>query len=248
MSDRHKRLENKVAIITGAARGQGAAEARLFIDEGASVIISDVLVDEGSALAEELGAAATFVEHDISSEGGWASAVAAATKAYGALDILINNASFYQPLPLAETTVQNWQRHIDVNQTGVLLGLHAASDALAAAGAGSVVNVASTVALRGYAGMYAYQATKWAVRGMSRAAARELAPRGVRVNTIFPGLIQTAMLGEQSAETTAGYAANIPLGRIGQPEDIAPAVLFLASDESSFITGAEIVIDGGSQA
>jgi 3alpha(or 20beta)-hydroxysteroid dehydrogenase len=243
------RLDGRVAIITGGARGQGAAEARLFVAEGARVVIGDVLATEGEALARELGAAARFVRMDVSQETGWEAALAAA-RALGPLTTLVNNAAIQHYAPLVETTTTDYLRVVGVNQVGCFLGLRACAPVLAANGGGSIVNVASMDGTRGTNGMVAYVSSKWAVRGLTKVAAIELGPAGIRVNTILPGSILTPM-GNPNDEPLESYNRHFrgyPLARIGLPEEIARLALFLASDESSYCTGAEFLADGGATA
>ena len=243
------RLSGKVAIITGAARGQGAAEARLFVAEGARVVIGDVLAAEGERLAKELGASAQFVRMDVSQEADWEAALAAARE-LGPLTTLINNAAIQHYAPLTETTTADYLRVISVNQVGCFLGMRACAPLLAASGGGSIVNVASMDGTRGTNGMVAYVSSKWAMRGLTKVAAIEFGPARIRVNTILPGSIQTPM-GNPDNEDIATYNrhfAGHPLGRIGEPEEIARLALFLASDDSSYCTGAEFLADGGATA
>ena len=238
------KLDGKVAIITGAARGQGAAEARLFAAEGARVTLTDVNGD-GAAVAEEIGAKAQFLRHDISDEGAWARVVAATEERFGRVDILVNNAAIYRPAPLQETSAELFDAHYRVNQLGVFLGMHAVLDAMTRAKAGSIVNISSEAGLRGHPGMFAYSATKWAVRGMTRCAAADLAPLGIRVNSIHPGIIDTPMLDANGPEVLKAFTSMIPLGRFGTVAEVANLVAFLASDAAGYITGAEITVDGG---
>jgi 3alpha(or 20beta)-hydroxysteroid dehydrogenase len=243
------RLSGKVAIITGGARGQGAAEARLFVAEGARVVIGDVLAAEGEGLAKELGASARFLRMDVSQEADWEAALAAARE-LGPLTTLINNAAIQHYAPLTETTTADYLRVISVNQVGCFLGMRACAPVLAASGGGSIVNVASMDGTRGTNGMVAYVSSKWAMRGLTKVAAIEFGPARIRVNTILPGSIQTAM-GNPDNEDIATYNrhfAGHPLGRIGEPEEIAKLALFLASDDSSYCTGAEFLADGGATA
>ncbi|HEY8121255.1 MAG TPA: glucose 1-dehydrogenase [Myxococcota bacterium] len=243
------RLAGKVAIITGAARGQGAEEARLFVAEGARVVIGDVLASEGELLAKELGASARFVRMDVSQEADWAAALAAARE-LGPLDTLVNNAAIQHYAPLVETATADYLRVISVNQVGCFLGLRECAPVLAANGGGSIINVASMDGTRGTNGMVAYVSSKWAMRGLTKVAAIELGPANIRVNTILPGSIQTPM-GNPNNEDLATYNrhfAGHPLGRIGRPEEIARLALFLASDDSSYCTGAEFLADGGATA
>jgi 3alpha(or 20beta)-hydroxysteroid dehydrogenase len=238
------RLDGKVALITGAARGQGAAGARALVAEGARAVLSDVL-EEGVAVAGELGTAATFLRHDVANEADWAAAVALAVERFGRLDVLVNNAGLMRRAALAETSSADFERHFRVNQLGLFLGMRAALEPMRAAGGGSIINVASVNALRGTRGSIAYTSTKWAVRGLTQCAALELAPYGIRVNTINPGLIETRMIEANGPEHNRAAVARTPLGRIGTVEDVTAAVVYLASGESAFVTGAEITVDGG---
>jgi 3alpha(or 20beta)-hydroxysteroid dehydrogenase len=239
------RFDGKVVVISGGARGQGAAEARMLVAEGAKVVIGDVRDAEGERLASELGAAARFVHHDVTSEADWDAAVAAA-EALGGLHGLVNNAGIYIPGPLMETDTALFERHMQVNQLGVFLGMRSAVPAMERSGSGSIVNLSSTAGLRGSPRSLAYCATKWAVRGMTKAAAVDLAPRGIRVNSVHPGPIDTEMLTDvRTPEQIAGMVQSVPMARAGTVEEVAKLVLFLLSDDSSFITGAEVAIDGG---
>jgi 3alpha(or 20beta)-hydroxysteroid dehydrogenase len=239
------RLQNKIIIITGGARGQGAAEARAFVREGARVIITDVLESQGAQLARELGQDnATFVRHDVSSETDWQKAIAAAA-ALGGLHGLMNNAGIYQPATLMETDAALFERHMRINQLGVFLGMKAVVPLMERSGGGAIVNISSVAGLRGSPGAIAYSATKWAVRGMTKAAAVDLAPRNIRVNSIHPGPIDTPMLDIRTAEQNARRLEAVPMKRRGTPEEVADLALFLLSDESRYITGAEVAIDGG---
>src|SRR4051812_36458095 len=239
------RLHNKIIIITGGARGQGAAEARLFVREGARVVITDVLEDQGAQLARELGQDnASFVRHDVSSETDWQKALDAAA-ALGGLHGLINNAGIYQPATLMETDAALFERHMRVNQLGVFLGMKAVVPLMERSGGGAIVNLSSVAGLRGSPGAIAYSATKWAVRGMTKAAALDLAPRKIRVNSVHPGPIDTEMLSVRTPEQNAARLQQVPMKRRGTAEEVANLVLFLLSDESGYITGAEVAIDGG---
>ncbi len=242
------RLQGKVALVTGAARGQGEAEARLFVREGASVVVADVLDAEGEAVAKDLGAAACYVHLDVTSESDWEAAVAAAVAKFANLDVLVNNAGIVAMAMLADTTLADYRRVIDVNQIGVFLGMRSVIAAMTAAGGGSIVNISSIDGLAGMAGMTSYVASKFAVRGMTKTAALELGPRGIRVNSVHPGLIETPMLHTGAADIDAGLAQvakRFPVGRIGTADEVAHVSLFLASDESSYCTGTEFVVDGG---
>ena len=243
------RLEGKVAIVTGAARGQGEAEARLFVAEGARVVLTDVLADEVAAVASSLGDAAVARAHDVSDEAAWAAVVDLATTRFGGVDVLVNNAAIHRIRPLLEETATDLRRILDVNLVGPILGMQAVVPAMQARGGGAVVNISSLAAHNGFWGHGAYGSTKWALRGVSRTAAVELGPLGIRVNSVYPGMVDTAMLPTAGDPgTDAARTAHVPLGRVGQPGEIAEAVLFLASDASSYMSGAELVIDGGSLA
>jgi 3alpha(or 20beta)-hydroxysteroid dehydrogenase len=239
------RLQDKIILITGAARGQGAAEARLFVREGARVIITDVLEVEGQRLARELGKdAAIFLRHDVSSEADWQAAIDAAA-GLGGLHGLINNAGIYQPASLMETDAALFERHMRINQLGPFLGMKAVVPLMERSGGGAIVNISSVAGLRGSPGAIAYSATKWALRGMTKAAAVDLAPRNIRVNSIHPGPIDTPMLNVRTAEQNQRRLQAVPMKRMGTAEEVADLVLFLVSDESRYVTGAEVAIDGG---
>lgn len=238
------RLAGKVAFISGAAKGQGEAEARLFVAEGAQVVVTDVLDDEGERLAAELGDAARYVHLDVTSEEEWAAAVDRTVAAFGRLDVLVNNAGIMQFKGMLQITLEEYRRIIDVNQVGCFLGMRAVAGAMSAGG-GSIINVSSIQGLEGGVGMIGYSASKFAIRGMTKVAAGELGRFGIRVNSIHPGAIDTEMgragVGDQGDEILKG----LPIGRMGRVEEVAQLVLFLASDESSYSTGAEFVCDGG---
>ncbi len=240
------RLEGKTALISGGARGQGAAEAALFAEEGANVVLTDVLDAGGERTADTIGGA--FLHHDVTSEEEWAAVVARTVELHGGIDILVNNAGIYRIGSLIETTLEEYRSVIEVNQVGVFLGMRAVAPAMIERGGGSIVNISSLAGLRGGGGGIAYGASKCAVRGMTKSAAVVLAPHGIRVNSIHPGVIETPMLGDTSMAVPGNieqFAERAPLGRVGQPEEVARLALFLASDESSYSTGSEFVIDGG---
>lgn len=238
-------LDGKVAIVTGGAGGQGAAIASLFVASGAQVVVSDLDAEAGARLAGELGEAALFVGHDVTEASGWEDVVAGALRRFGRLDVLINNAGFYDPVGLVDTDDEQWERHYRVNQLGPFLGMRAVVGAMREAGGGSIVNNVSGVALGGVPGSFAYGASKWALRGMSKQAAVELAPFGIRVNGIFPGIIDTPMLEANGPERLAMFKQMIPMGRLGTPAEVAELMCFLASDAASYVTGAEVAIGGG---
>lgn len=239
------RLQGTTAIITGAARGQGAAEARLFVEEGANVVLTDIAADSGEALATELGDRALFLRHDVSREEEWDHVVATTLERFGALNVLVNNAGIAHTGAITDHTVADFERVAAVNQIGVFLGIRSAVEPMKAAGGGSIVNISSGAGLRATKYMFAYAASKYAVTGMTAAAALELARYGIRVNSIHPGVIDTEMLQTNTPEMTAGLIKGTPLRRLGQPEEIAQVALFLASGESSYMTGAHVPVDGG---
>ena len=245
------RLDGKIALVTGAARGIGAATARRFAAEGARVAVSDRRVEEGEALVAELnamrGGAAIFVELDITQPEAWASAIEVVTKAWGGLDILVNNAGMIRVAPLEDTDLGLFQKVLDTNLVGAFLGIKAAIEPMQARGGGSIINFSSVQGLEGREGMSAYAASKFGVRGLSKTAAIELGPKGIRVNVVIPGPTKTRMTerkgwtDDQYNEAYGGY----PLGRMAEAREIADVVVFLASDEASFCTGADYVVDGG---
>jgi 3alpha(or 20beta)-hydroxysteroid dehydrogenase len=237
------RLAGKVAIITGAARGQGAAEAMLFAAQGAKVVLGDVL-EEGRAVADRIGKAATFVKMDIRKEDDWQAAVEAA-EAFGPLNVLINNAAVVHFASITGTTLEDWERVIGINQTGTFLGMRSVIEPMKRAGGGSIVNVSSIDGLQAKNGIVAYAATKWAIRGMTKVAALELGHHGIRVNSLHPGGIDTLMGNPTGMENYDDFYKRYPIPRAGRPEEIAQLALFLASDESSYSTGSEFVADGG---
>ena len=238
------RFDGKVTLISGGARGQGAAEARALVAEGGKVVIGDVLEKEGTALAKELGAAAKFVRHDVTSEADWDHAVKTA-EAMGGLHGLVNNAGVYTPKALMDTDAELWERHVRINQFGCFLGMKAVVPAMHKTGGGSIVNISSGAGLRGSPLAFAYSATKWALRGMTKSAAMDLARRKIRVNSVHPGPIETDMIAWRTPEETAKRLKMVPMRRHGSADEVARLVLFLLSDESSYITGAEVAIDGG---
>ena len=244
-------LDGKVAIITGAARGQGAAAARLFVAEGARVVIGDVLDDVGKELADSLGEAAIYRHLDVTSEDDWASVVNEAVESLGGVDILVNNAGILRFAALPEMPLEDYLRIVNVNQVGTFLGMRAVSKPMMAAGKGSIVNISSIEGLGGMPYLTAYTSTKFAIRGMTKVAALELGPHGIRVNSVHPGMIETDMVKDAAGGHDIDLSPatkRIALRRMGQSEDIAEVVLFLASDRSSYVTGAELAADGGATA
>lgn len=243
-----KRLEGKVALITGAARGMGASHAKVFIAEGAKVILTDRTEDAGKALADELGPNAFFVKHDVTSTEDWKKVVVAAEKKFGPINVLVNNAGVLGPIAkTAELTEEDYLKVCAINQHAVFYGMHAVLPSMIKAGIGSIVNISSIagiVANYGFPSL-AYVASKFAVRGMTKATAIEYGPKNIRANSVHPGFINTPMMVEATNEEGGDALAQIPLGRISDPKEVSNLVLFLASDESSYITGAEHVIDAG---
>ena len=244
------RLENKVALISGGARGMGAVEARLFAENGARVVIGDILEDEGrrtEAEINEAGGECVFVRLDVTSEESWQSAVAAAVGRFGKLDILVNNAGIYRTHNVLETSGEEWDQVMDINAKGVFLGTKAAIPAMRQNGGGSIVNISSVAGLIGNFMSSAYTASKGAVRLFTKSTAIQYAGDGIRANSVHPGTIETDMTAPVLAD--ADYRQDrinrTPLGRLGTAADVAYGVLFLASDEASFMTGSELVIDGG---
>jgi 3alpha(or 20beta)-hydroxysteroid dehydrogenase len=231
-------------VVTGGARGQGEAEVRALVAHGARVVFGDVLEEPGRALAAELGGQARFVRQDVSSEADW-QAVMTEAAGWGGCHGLVANAGVLRMGGLAQTSAETFDLHVRVNQLGCFLGLKYAAPLLAESGGGSIVNVSSSAGLRAAPAAIAYAATKWAVRGMTKAAAAELAPSGIRVNSIHPGPIATEMLSFQTPAERAARIAQVPLGRMGTAGEVASLVVFLLSDESGYITGAEITVDGG---
>jgi len=237
-------LAGKVAIITGAASGIGEAGARLFVAEGARVVMTDV--QDGTPIAAELGDSAIFLQHDVADEAGWARVVDAALAQFGRLDVLVNCAAIRDVKPMMETTIAEMERSFRINTLGPMLGMKAAFEALKASGKGSIINVGSGNGMRIQPGALAYSTSKWAIRGLSGCAAAELARAGIRVNAVIPGMARTPMhAATNTPETIAHYEPMIPLARLGRPDEIAQAFVFLASDAASYLVGAEIVVDGG---
>lgn len=240
------RLDSKIAIVTGGAQGQGAQIVRSYVAEGARVVVADVAKEAGQSLADELGDAAWFVHHDVSDEASWSAVVEGTQERFGAVNVLANNAGILrfgdiERMPAAEVELV-WR----VNQLGCFLGMQAVTRTMRKNGGGSIINASSVEGLAGMPACTAYAATKWAIRGMTKCAAMELGPKGIRVNSVHPGMIDTPMTRVHGGDAAMEYGASkVPLRRVGHPEDIAPLYVFLASDESAYINGAEIAIDGG---
>ncbi|MCX4646060.1 glucose 1-dehydrogenase [Streptomyces sp. NPDC055059] len=237
-------LDGKVVVITGAGRGQGAAEAALAAAAGARVVVTDVREEEGIEVAKSLGEQGLFVRHDVSDPDSWGEVVDATLGAFGRIDALVNNAALWRTAPVERETLENFEQLIRVNLLGPFLGIQAVVPAMREAGGGSVVNVSSTAGLIGIPGHAAYGSTKFGLRGLTRSSALDLAGYGIRVNSVHPGAIDTPMISGVSGKDWS----HLPLGRMGRPEEVGELVLFLASDASSYITGTEFTVDGGSTA
>ncbi|MGW7099774.1 glucose 1-dehydrogenase [Streptomyces sp. NPDC054838] len=235
-------LNGKVVVITGAARGQGAAEARMCAEAGARVVVTDVREDEGRAVAAALGDQGLYVRHDVSDPDGWAAVVRAAVAAFGTVSALVNNAALWRTAHVERQRLADFEELLRVNLLGPFLGIQAVAPLLRAAGGGSIVNVSSAAGLVGIPGHAAYGSTKFALRGLTRSAALDLAGDGIRVNSVHPGAVDTPMV----AEAVAGRDwSHVPLGRMGRAEEVGELVRFLCSDASSYVTGAEFPVDGG---
>ncbi len=246
-----QRLRDKVALITGAAGGIGAAAAQRFVQEGALVLLTDLDGQRAEALAEQLGERASAHAHDVASESDWQAVLAAALARHGRLDVLLNNAGLFFAAPLAETSLAAFRGVLEVNVLGAFLGMRTVAPAMIEQRAGSIINVSSLAGLTGAPYLTAYGSSKWAVRGMTKTLARELAHANVRVNSLHPGQIDTAMNAEQrerTPELIERLIKAVPLKRIGLPAEVADAAVYLASDESVYVTGAELAIDGGASA
>jgi len=240
------RLDGKVAIITGGSRGMGASHVRRFVAEGAKVAFSDILVEEGQALAEELGSNAKFFEHDITNAVDWDKVVSETEAAFGPINILVNNAGIAPTNPIEETSEEEYRKVIDINQVAVFLGMKAVIPSMKKTKNGSIVNISSLSGLISGPNQISYVASKFAVRGMTKSAALELGPHGIRVNSVHPGIIETPMtMNEEVEAMLEEISKTVPMQRTAKPEEVTNLVLFLASDEASYSTGAEFIIDGG---
>ncbi|MDP4534312.1 glucose 1-dehydrogenase [Marinobacter salarius] len=243
-----KRLENKVALITGAARGMGESHARMFIEHGAKVVLTDLSIDAGSALANELGDNAVFFQHDVTKSDSWNEVVKRAEQEFGPINVLVNNAGILGPVSKTEQLEEaDYLKVCEVNQHSVYLGMKAVIPSMLKAGVGSIVNISSIAGIAANYGFpsLAYVASKFAVRGMTKATAIEHGHNNIRVNSVHPGFIQTPMMVEATDEEGGDAMSLIPLGRIADPKEVSNLVLFLASDESSYITGSEHLVDAG---
>jgi 3alpha(or 20beta)-hydroxysteroid dehydrogenase len=237
------RLTGKVALVSGGARGMGASHVRTMVAEGAKVVFGDILDDEGEAVAKEIGDDARYVHLDVTQPEDWESAVATAVSEFGGLDVLVNNAGIINVGTIEDYALSEWQRILDINLTGVFLGIRAVVKTMKEAGRGSIINISSIEGMAGTLGCHGYTASKFAVRGLTKSAAMELGPFGIRVNSIHPGLIKTPM-----TEWVPEDIFQSALGRIAQPKEVSNLVVYLASDDSSYSTGSEFVVDGGTTA
>jgi 3alpha(or 20beta)-hydroxysteroid dehydrogenase len=242
------RLEDKVAIITGAARGTGEATARRFVSEGAQVVLADILDEPGEKLAAELGEAALYVHLDVTNEADWARCLDATKDRFGRVNVLVNNAAILHIAPIEQTSLEDWQRVTNVNQTGTFLGIKTVAPAMREAGGGAIVNISSIDGLEGMSFVSAYASTKWAVRGLTKCAALEFGRDNIRVNAVCPAGGSDEMIApwrDSNSKDTSGYSDKRPLNRRCTVDEIAAMILYLASDESSFCTGGDYPIDGG---
>jgi 3alpha(or 20beta)-hydroxysteroid dehydrogenase len=238
------RLQDKVIIITGAAQGMGATHARLCVKEGAKVVLTDINAEKGQALASDLGENALFIQHDVTSEQDWAEVIEKTQAQFGAVNVLVNNAGITMAKSILDVSLEDYRRIIEINQVSVFLGMKAVIPSMKSSQTGSIINISSINGLVG--GAVGYTDSKFAVRGMTKAAALECAPFGIRVNSVHPGVIATPMIMQDDTKAAVEqFAKNIPLKRLAQPEEVSSIVMYLASDESSYSTGAEFIVDGG---
>ncbi|MCQ4212172.1 glucose 1-dehydrogenase [Streptomyces longispororuber] len=238
-------LTGKTVLVTGGARGIGAEVARTVVAAGGNAVIGDVLDDEGKALVAELGGAARYVHLDVTDEAGWQAAVAFATAEFGSVDGLVNNAGISTGMPFETESVERFRKVIEVNLVGVFAGMKTVVPAMKEAGGGSIVNISSAAGLMGLALTSSYGASKWAVRGLTKIAAVEQGTSKIRVNSVHPGMTYTPMTAQVGIQQGDGNYPNTPMGRVGEADEIAKAVVFLLSDDSSYMTGAELAVDGG---
>ncbi|MFH8733670.1 MULTISPECIES: glucose 1-dehydrogenase [unclassified Streptomyces] len=238
-------LTGKTVLVTGGARGIGAEIARRAVEAGANVVVTDVLEDEGKALVAELGDRARFMRHDVTSEEDWTAAAAFAAAEFGGIDGLVNNAGISTGQPLETETVEHFRKVLDINLTGVFIGMKTAINAMKDNGGGSIVNISSAAGLMGLALTGSYGASKWGVRGLTKLAAVEQGTAKIRVNSVHPGMIYTPMTAQLGIQQGDGGYPNTPMGRVGEADEIAKAAVFLLSDDSSYVTGAELAVDGG---
>lgn len=238
------RLEEKIIIITGAAQGMGESHARRFVAEGAKVVITDLNEEKGKLLASELGENALFIKQDVTNAEEWTAVVTKTEETFGPVDVLVNNAGITMAKSLLETTEEDYRRIVEINQVSVFLGMKTVVPSMQKAGGGSIVNISSMNGIVG--GAVGYTDTKFAVRGLTKAAARECANYGIRVNSVHPGVIATPMVVQEDTKAAVeAFAKHIPLKRVAQSEEVTNLVLYLASDESSYSTGSEFIVDGG---
>ena len=236
------KLDGRVALVTGGARGMGEAHARALAAEGARVVVGDVLEAEGAAVADELGDGARFAALDVTDEGSWQAAVALAEEAFGPISVLVNNAGVLAVAPIAELAIEEWRRVIDTNLTGAFLGMKTVHPSMRRAGGGAIVNVSSMAAYIAVAPASAYTASKWGLRGLTKAAALEFGPDNIRVNSIHPGMIMTPMIEGAAGEAT--QSARYPIPRFGRSEEVATTMLHIVCD-ATYSTGSEFCVDGG---
>lgn len=240
------KLDGKVAVITGGARGQGASHVRTFVEEGANVVFSDILSEEGEALATELGERVRFIKHDVTKADEWKKVIEETEAVFGPVDILVNNAGVVVTKNFEDLSEEEYRKVVDINQVSIFLGMKTALSSMKKTGNGSIINISSINGLRGSAGNAAYDSSKFAVRGITKSAALEFAEYGIRVNSVHPGVIQTPMIEVEGTEKLVEQLlATIPMKRKGQSEEVSKLLLYLASDDSSYSTGSEFVIDGG---